>query len=323
MELLQDRYDRLCRTASVAATIGVFDGVHLGHQAVLRRVRAIAESRGIASAVVTFDVHPAHVVRPENAPRLLTTLDQKLELLASEGLDYAYVVRFDRARAGTRPDVFVDQVFVDALRARVVVVGEDFHFGRGRSGNVAELQRLGLERNFEVVPLELIRHHRYAREPVSSTAVRRALAGGDVARSAALLGRAYEMRGTVVPGDQRGATIGFPTANMLVPETIAWPADAVYAGFCTLPDGSRHDCAINIGRRPTFHEHAQRSLLEAHLIDFDADLYGCELRVEFVDFLRSERKFDSVEQLRSQIAVDVGETRRRLAKAAPGQDPPP
>lgn len=300
----------------------MFDGVHLGHQTVLRRVRAIAERRGIASAVVTFDVHPAHVVRPENAPRLLTTLDQKLELLASEGLDYAYVVRFDHVRAGTRPEVFVEQVFVDALSARVVVVGEDFHFGRGRSGNVAELQRLGREQGFEVVPLELIRHHRCAREPVSSTAVRRALAGGDVARAAALLGRPYEMRGTVVPGDRRGAEIGFPTANMLVPDTTAWPADAVYAGSCALPDGSRHDCAINIGRRPTFHEHAQQSLLEAHLIDFDADLYGCELRVEFVDFLRSERKFDGMEQLRSQIAVDVAETRRRLAETSVGREPP-
>ncbi len=312
MKLLQDRRDQLPEAVSVAAAAGVFDGVHLGHQEVLMRVRSVADRLGVASAVVTFDVHPAYVVRPENAPRLLTTLDQKLELLEAAGLDYAYVIKFDHSRADTRPEEFVEQVFLDALRAKAVVVGEDFHFGKGRSGNVAELQRLGRDWGFEVVPLELIRHRAGAREPVSSTAVRRVLAGGDVARAAALLGRPYEVRGSVVRGDRRGALIGFPTANVPVPKIMAWPTDAVYAGYCTLPDSTRHMCAINIGRRPTFYEHAEQSLLEAHLIDFDGDLYGCELRVEFVDFLRSERKFEGIEQLSAQLALDVSEARRRL-----------
>ncbi len=312
MELLHDRRDQLPAAVSVAAAIGVFDGVHLGHQEVLTHVRKTAERLGAASAVVTFDAHPAHVVRPENAPKLLTTLEQKLELLEAQGLDYAYVIQFDEVRAGTRPEEFVEQVFLDALHARAVVVGEDFHFGKGRTGNVAELERLGAEWGFEVVPLKLIRHHRDAREPVSSTAVRRALAGGDVAQAAAMLGRGYEVRGTVVPGDKRGGTVGFPTANVPVPKCMAWPADAVYAGWCTLPDGQRRGCAINIGRRPTFFEHAEQSLLEAHLIDFEGDLYGCEVRVEFVDFLRSERKFEGIEQLSAQLAVDVADARRRL-----------
>ena len=312
MELLQDRRDRLPDAVSSVATIGVFDGVHFGHQKVLAEVRSIAESAGIATAVVTFDVHPAHVVRPENAPKLLTTLDQKLDLLAAEGLDYAYVVNFDHIRADTRPEEFVEEVFLDALHARVVVVGEDFHFGKGRSGNVSELQSLGRVRGFDVVPMKLVRHDRRANEPVSSTAIRRALAGGDVERAATMLGRPYEVRGTVVPGDRRGVTIGFPTANVPVPVMIAWPADAVYAGRCTLPDGSRYDCAINIGRRPTFYEHARQSLLEVHLIGFDGDLYGCELKVEFVAFLRSERKFEGIGQLSAQLALDVAETRRRL-----------
>lgn len=312
MELLHDRCDRLPNTVSVVAAIGVFDGVHLGHREVLNRVRETADRLGVASAVVTFDTHPAYVVRPENAPKLLTTLEQKLDLLEAEGLDYAYVINFDEARAGTRPEEFVEQVFLDALHARAVVVGEDFHFGKGRTGNVAELQRLGLDWGFDVIPLELIRHRHDAREPVSSTAIRRALAGGDVAKAAAMLGRCYEVRGFVVLGDERGRTIGFPTANVPVPKIMAWPADAVYAGWCTLPDGSRRGCAINIGRRPTFYEHAQQSLLEVHVIDFDGDLYGCEMRTEFVGFLRSERKFEGIEQLSEQLAVDVADARFRL-----------
>ena len=315
MELLHDLRDRLPATVSVVVAVGVFDGVHLGHREVLSQVRQVAARLGVASAVVTFDTHPAYVVRPENAPKLLTTLEQKLELLDVEGLDYVYVIEFDESRAGTRPEEFVEQVFLDALHARAVVVGEDFHFGKGRSGNVAELRRLGDEWGFEVLPLQLIRHRSDAREPVSSTAIRRALAGGDVARAAAMLGRYYEVRGTVVEGDRRGCTIGFPTANIPVPKKMAWPADAVYAGWCTLPDGSRRGCAINIGRRPTFYEHAQHSLLEVHVIDFDGDLYGCEVQVEFVDFLRSERKFEGIQHLSEQLAIDVADARGRLGLA--------
>ncbi|MCY4069212.1 MAG: bifunctional riboflavin kinase/FAD synthetase [Acidimicrobiaceae bacterium] len=309
---MHDQRDQLPPGVSAAAAIGVFDGVHLGHQEVLKQVRDTAERLGAASAVVTFDTHPAHVVRPQNAPKLLTTLEQKLELLEAQRLDYVYVIEFDEVRAGTRPEEFVEQVFLDALHARAVVVGEDFHFGKGRAGNVAELQRLGSEWGFEVVPLELIRHRREALEPVSSTAVRRALAGGDVAGAAEMLGRCYEVRGTVVEGDKRGTAVGFPTANVPVPKAMAWPADAVYAGWCMLPDGRRNACAINIGRRPTFYEHAQQSLLEAHLLDFSDDLYGCEMRVEFVDFLRSERKFEGIEQLSAQLAVDVENAAQRL-----------
>ena len=312
MELLYDKRDRLPDSVSVATTIGVFDGVHLGHQKVLQMVRSTADRLGVASAVVTFDTHPAYVVRPENAPKILTTLEQKVELIEARGLDYMYVIHFDEARAATRPEEFIEQVFLDALHARAIVVGEDFHFGKGRSGNVAELTRLGDEWDFEVVPLELIRHSRQAREPVSSTKIRRALAGGDVARAAAMLGRPYEVRGVVERGDQRGHTVGFPTANVPVPKFMAWPADAVYAGWCTLDDGSRHGCAINIGRRPTFYEHAEQSLLEAHLIDYDGDLYEREVRVAFVEFLRSERKFDGIEQLREQLSEDVASARTRL-----------
>lgn len=312
MKILHDKDDQLPAAISVVSTIGVFDGVHVGHQEVFRMVRVVADRLDVASAVVTFDNHPALVVRPRSAPRLLTTLEQKLELIDAQGIDYAYVVHFDAERAGTHPDVFVEQVFVDALHAKAIVVGEDFHFGRGRSGNVDALRRIGEEWGFEVHALELIQHSDEAREPVSSTKIRRALAGGDVARAALMLGRPYEVRGTVQEGDRRGQLIGFPTANIPVTKMMAWPADAVYAGWCDLPDGSRHPCAINIGRRPTFYEHAEQSLLEAHLIDFDGDLYGVQVAVSFVAFLRSERKFEGIDQLAIQLKKDVDNARKLL-----------
>ena len=312
MKILHDKDDQLPAAISVASTIGVFDGVHVGHQEVFRMVRVVADRLDVASAVVTFDNHPALVVRPRSAPRLLTTLEQKLELIDAQGIDYAYVVHFDAERAGTHPDVFVEQVFVDALHAKAIVVGEDFHFGRGRSGNVDALRRIGEEWGFEVHALELIQHSDEAREPVSSTKIRRALAGGDVARAALMLGRPYEVRGTVQEGDRRGQSIGFPTANIPVTKMMAWPAEAVYAGWCDLPDGSRHPCAINIGRRPTFYEHAEQALLEAHLIDFDGDLYGVQVAVSFVAFLRSERKFEGIDQLAIQLKKDVDEARKLL-----------
>lgn len=307
MEILHDRRDRLPRAIEVASTIGVFDGVHIGHQEVFRQVRELADRLEVASAVVTFDGHPAHVVRPESAPALLTTLDQKLELIAAQGIDYAYVVAFDEERAATHPEVFVEQVFIEALHARAIVVGEDFHFGKGRSGNVEGLRDLGERWGFEVRALELIRHAHDAREPVSSTKIRRALAGGDVDRAAEMLGRPYTVRGVVEHGDQRGTGIGFPTANLPVPKVMAWPADAVYAGWCDRADGSRHPCAINIGRRPTFYEHTEQSLLEAHLIGFEGDLYGEQIDVSFVEFLRSERKFDGIDQLVAQLETDIAD----------------
>ena len=314
MKVLHDQSDSLAAGLSVASTIGVFDGVHVGHQEVFRTVRAVADRLGVSSAVVTFDGHPAHVVRPESAPRLLTTLDQKLELIEAAGIDYAYVIHFDERRSTTPAELFVKQVFVGALNAKAVVVGEDFHFGAGRSGNVAALTRIGEEWDFDVHALELIRHNDEAREPVSSTKIRRALAGGDVVRAAEMLGRLYEVGGVVEHGDRRGHQIGFPTANIPVSKMMAWPADAVYAGWCTLPDGNRHRCAINIGRRPTFYEHAQQSLLEVHLIDFDGDLYGEELKVSFATFLRSERKFEGIDQLVEQLKADVDDTRSLLGK---------
>ncbi|MGD9705426.1 MAG: bifunctional riboflavin kinase/FAD synthetase [Acidimicrobiia bacterium] len=293
-------------------TIGAYDGVHLGHQAVIADVRRHAAELGAKSVVLTFDRHPATVVRPESAPRLLTDLPQKLELLERTGLDATVVVTFDQGRSHESPGDFVQEVLVDCLRAKLVVVGEDFHFGYQRQGNVALLRALGRAHDFEVLPLALLPRPDGVDEPVSSTAIRRALAGGSVALAAQLLGRPFEARGVVVTGDQRGRLLGFPTANVEVPNQMCLPSDGVYAGWYERSDGSVHPCAINLGRRPTFYEHADHSLLEAHLIDFSGDLYGERAEVRFADFLRSERKFEGIDALITQLKHDIEHARAVL-----------
>ena len=293
-------------------TIGAYDGVHRGHQAVIGQVRKEAQQLGCQSVVVTFDKHPASVVRPESAPKLLTDLDQKLELLQQTGIDATLIVEFNRERSTEDPALFVKRVLVDTLRAQVVVVGEDFHFGFNRGGNVAMLRELGKQFDFQVEPVKLIARPDGVEEPVSSTSIRRALAGGQVETATNLLGRAYEVRGVVVNGDKRGRTIGFPTANVEVPNAMCLPADGVYAGKFQCDDGSVHACAINLGRRPTFFEHADSSLLEAHLLDFDEDLYGQKVSVTFERFLRSERKFDGFEAIKTQLQLDVAAARLAL-----------
>jgi riboflavin kinase / FMN adenylyltransferase len=298
--------------AGTVVTIGAYDGVHLGHRALIAEVRQRAERLGCASAVVTFDRHPATVVRPESAPLLLTDLDQKLELLASTGLDHALVIRFDRDRADESAEDFVRNVLVGCLRARSVVVGHDFHFGHRRRGNVAMLTQMGAELGFDVLGLRLVADA--AEEAFSSTRIRMALADGDVARAAGMLGRPHEVRGTVVRGDGRGgAQLGYPTANVEVPPGILLPADGVYAGWYERPSGEVHEAALSLGRRPQFYETADASLLEAHLPGFDGDLYGEPARVRFVARLRGQERFDSVDALVDQMARDVADTLAVLA----------
>lgn len=294
------------------SSIGVYDGIHLGHRALLSQVGTLADARGLASAVVTFDRHPALVTRPENAPKLLTTVDQKLELLEQVGIEYVYLIEFDDERSQTSPLDFFEEVFVAGVRAKAIVVGEDFHFGRNREGNVELLHTEGEKLGMDVMGVDLVKVSADALEPISSTAIRRKLAGGDITAANAMLGRRFELRGTVVEGDQRGRTIGFPTANIPVSKQMAWPADAVYAGWYIRSDGSRHMAAVNIGRRPTFYEHAEQSLLEAHLLDFDGDLYGETARVEFEKFLRSEQRFDGIDALAAQLKLDIQATRDLL-----------
>ena len=304
-----------------ALTIGAYDGVHVGHRQVVAEVRRLAKERELTSAVVTFDRHPATVVRPESAPLLLTDNEQKLEQLATTGVDLTLVVPFDEVRAMESAEEFVADVLVGCLGARLVVVGEDFHFGHQRLGNVALLRDMGSRMGFEVLGLGLIgltgspaRDH----EQVSSTFIRRALARGDLKRANSMLGRPYEVRGVVDTGDRRGRELGFPTANVRVDPSILLPEDAVYAGWYERPDGTVHPAAVSLGTRPHFYEDGA-VLLEAHLLDVGGpddggpDLYDEEARIRFTRRLRDQRTFDGVEALVEQLHRDVVDTRAALA----------
>lgn len=294
-----------------AVTIGAYDGVHIGHRQVIERVRRIAVEQGLASAVVTFDAHPASVVRPDSAPKLLTDPEQKLELLAETGVDYVLIVHFDAERAEESAEQFVREVLVGCLSARAVVVGHDFHFGRDRAGNVALLQAMGAELGFEVTGLRLFSDG-LDREPISSTRIRKLLGEGAVAEAASLLRRPHQIRGEVEHGDRRGRELGFPTANVSLPDRIAVPADGVYAGWYRRADGVARPAAISIGRRPTYYEQSGLRLLEAHLLDFDGDLYSEPARVDFVAHLRPQARFETSRALVEQMARDVATTRRIL-----------
>ena len=290
-----------------ALTIGFYDGVHLGHQAVIQTTQRVAAELGVKSGVVTFDPHPASILRPESAPALITDLEQKLDLLDACGVDTTLVVPFDVHRSQETAEEFVESTVVGLLRARAVVVGADFHFGKDRTGNVDLLAKLGEEHSFRVEGIQLLHRATNGTESVSSTAIRRALAAGEVEAAAAMLGRNHEIRGPVTEGDERGRTIGFPTANVAVTKDMALPADAVYAAWYVRPNGDRWPAAVNIGKRPTFYQNAEHSLLEAHLIGFSGDLYGEAARVQLVSKLRSEQRFDGIDALKAQLQHDIAQ----------------
>jgi riboflavin kinase/FMN adenylyltransferase len=287
MEVLRDVADRQPGDGSVV-TIGAYDGVHRGHQAVIAAVRRRAEAAGLASAVVTFDRHPASVVRPESAPRLLTDLDHKLELLAATGIDRCLVLTFDERRSREPAPDFVREVLATALAAKVVIVGEDFHFGHQRKGNVALLTEMGADLGFEVEGLALVDrsgHPAASDDHVSSTVIRHALVAGDLARATAMLGRPHEVRGTVAHGDEPGRHRQVPTANVSVPGDILLPADGVYAARLQRADGEVHPAVVFLGRRPPLYAESHVNLLEAHVLDVDEDLYGEHVRVRFIERL--------------------------------------
>jgi riboflavin kinase / FMN adenylyltransferase len=290
--------------ASVA--VGNFDGVHRGHQALVAAAVARSRATGGAAVVLTFDPHPARVLRPQEAPAALTTLAQKEELVAALGIDRLVVVEFDTRLAALSPEAFAREVLQQALGARHVVVGESFRFGRGREGDPRRLEALGASLGFavEVVP-PLLEGGR----AISSSRVREALESGDVGEARTLLGRDYFVDGEVVRGDGRGRTIGVPTAN-LAPEEQILPANGVYAARCRTGAGAWHAAAVNVGERPTFG--GGRVRLEAHLLDFEGDLYGARLRMAFHERLRGEQRFDGKDALVAQIRRDIEAVRARL-----------
>ncbi len=284
---------------SPAVTVGNFDGVHRGHQALVSAVVARAKETGGVSVVLTFDPHPARILGPGRAPAALTTLAQKEELLARLGVDRLAVLPFDAEVARLPPAQFAREVLQGALGARHVVVGEAFRFGHRREGDARALEALGEALGFTVRPLPPVLEQG---SPVSSSRVRDALARGDVRTARDLLGRPYFVDATVVRGDGRGRTIGVPTAN-LEPENQILPARGVYAARCRVPAGHWHPAVVNLGHRPTFG--GEHVTVEAHLIDFDGDLYGARLRLAFHERLRGELRFDGAPALVARILEDV------------------
>lgn len=303
-------------------TIGVFDGVHQGHRAVIGSAVKRAADLGLQSVVVTFDPHPSEVVRPGSHPAVLTGPNHKAELIEQLGADVLCVVPFTPDFARLSPEAFVHDVLVAHLHAAVVVVGENFRFGRRASGDVALLERLGRTFGFAVECPELVADGTV----FSSTYIRACVDAGDVTAAAVALGRPHRLEGVVVRGERRGRELGFPTANLLTGAYAAVPADGVYAGWLvrrpgvagrggavpgSAAGGQRLPAAISIGTNPTFSGRERH--VETYVLDFDGDLYGERVALDFVAYLREMRRYDGIAPLAAQIAEDVSRIREVLA----------
>jgi riboflavin kinase / FMN adenylyltransferase len=294
--------------ASVIAAIGNFDGVHLGHQHLLGEAARFAAAHDARLGVVLFEPHPRRYFRPDDAPFLLTGPAQRDALLRSYGATEIFTLTFDKALASLTPDAFIHLVLKQKLGLGGIVAGADFRFGAGRVGDSEALLTIGAEAGLKVKIVDLLPQPADGAK-FGSSAVRAALRDGDMARAQVLLGRPWAVRGVVAQGEQRGRTLGFPTANMTLGEIIE-PRRGVYATRARV-DGAVHDAVSNFGRRPTVGSEAP--LLETHLLDFDGDLYGREIEVDFIDFIRDEVKFDGLDALKAQIAKDSVKARALLA----------
>jgi riboflavin kinase/FMN adenylyltransferase len=303
--------DALSGVAASAVTIGTFDGVHVGHRALIGRAVERAREFDIEAVALSWDRHPNETLRPERVPPLLTTPERKIELLRSSGVGVVAVLSFDEELSHWPPERFVDDVLGAGLHARSVVVGRGWRFGHKAAGDVALLARLGEERGFEVDELPLIE---VQGEAVSSSRVRAAVASGDVALARLLLGRPFEYEGIVVRGDDRGAALGFPTANVEIDASLAHPPRGVYACTATVDD-VLYTAAVNVGVNPTFGgvEGTTPLRVEAFLLDFDGDLYGGTLRIAFLERLRDEERFAGPDELIAQITQDVEATRKLVS----------
>ena len=296
------------RWSQPVLALGNFDGVHRGHRKILDRVCRVAHERGATSVVMTFDPHPPRVVRPDKAPPLLMTKEQKLEALAAAEVQGAAIVRFTHELSQWDPETFVRLVLVDWLHVSEVWVGANFLFGHDRTGNFSALRVLGSRFGFRAEKIDPVRYKDFV---VSSTRIRRLVSEGRVDEASALLGHAYALDGTVMRGDGRGRTLGFPTANLCTQNELL-PPHGVYA--TTARVGSIvHPSVTNVGTRPTV-DHSGRTVVETHIFDLDRDLYGQPLRVGFVQRLRDERAFESLDALRAQIDGDCRRARVLFAR---------
>ncbi len=295
----------------LALTIGNFDGVHLGHRAMLERLKREATARGLASAVMTFEPHPREFFAPDQAPTRLSSLREKLEMLSALGIDRTYVCRFSYDFARTPAEEFVQRILVQGLAVRWLLVGDDFRFGARRAGDLALLLALGARHGYEVHSMQSVI---VAGRRVSSTAVREALSGGNLELAATLLGRPYAISGRVVRGDRIGRTLGFPTANVRMRHNRP-PLFGIFAVRVRGLGPQPVHGAASLGVRPTVDARGV-PVLEVHLLDFERDIYGEHVQVEFLHKLRDEEKFADLDSLRKQIALDVAQTRRYFAREA-------
>lgn len=292
-----------------AVTVGNFDGVHRGHQALVAAALRSARAQSGTAVVLTFDPHPSHVLSPHRAPEALMTVEQKAEILGELGIDFLAVLPFTRELAERSPEEFARDVLQQCLGARAVIVGHNFRFGRHRAGDASRLAELGATMGFAVETVAAVVHEG---APISSTRIREALARGEIEAANALLGRPHLLDGRVRTGEGRGRTLGFPTANLeLLNEAV--PGGGVYACRVRVEgETAPRPAVVNVGRRPTFG--GGDLIVEVHLLDFSGDLYGRRLRVAFESKLRDERAFPGVEALKRQIEADAAEARARLAR---------
>jgi riboflavin kinase/FMN adenylyltransferase len=292
-----------------AITIGNFDGVHKGHQALFQKVKQWAEQLNGQSAVMTFDPHPLQVLFPEQAPSFITSHLKKLDLIASCGIDAAIVVPFDREFARMSALEFVEVLLVEKIGVKAIIVGDDYRFGHSREGDIALLKRFGEQFGFKV---EMVSGVRVNDTVVSSTAIRQMISTGDVKGANKLLGRLFEVNGTVIAGRRRGVTLGFPTANIRMP-AMASPRTGVYVVEAEV-EGKTYGGAANLGYNPTFGD--TDLSLETHLFNFDLDIYGKPITIRFIDRLRDEVRFSGPEELARQIAKDVADAKEVLKRQA-------
>jgi riboflavin kinase/FMN adenylyltransferase len=295
----------------VYLAIGVFDGVHRGHQAVISTATRDAAAVGGTAVVVTFDPHPAKILRPQQSPRLITATEHKIALIRGLGVSHLLVLTFDAAFAATPPDEFVRQLAAAAQPLREICVGEEWSFGKNRAGNLALLKKLGAELGFHVVGVEAVRA---GDKIISSTAIRKAVEAGDFASATEMLGREYTILGRVEEGKHLGRSLGFPTANLSA-HSEQFPPNGVYAAEGIL-QGKIVRGVVNLGVRPTIADDSGQRVLEFHLFDLDRDLYGEDVELKFLKYLRPEKKFENLAALREQISRDVAAAHKIFAESA-------